>query len=111
MKKRLIFFLLGFIIITRSFAQSANNHSLLQVKTANGILEGTNESGINVFRGVPYAIPPVGELRWREPQPVKNWSGIRKADKFGPQAMQLPIFGDMNFRRSEERRVGKECRL
>ena len=37
-------------------------------------------------------------LRWREPQPVQNWSGVRKADKFGPRAMQLPVFGDMNFR-------------
>ena len=42
--------------------------------------------------------PPVGEFRWREPQPVKNWSGVRKADKFGPRAMQLNVFGDMNFR-------------
>lgn len=69
-----------------------------KVKTANGILEGTNESGLNVFRGVPFAQPPVGEFRWREPQSVKNWTGVRKADKFGPRAMQLPIFGDMSFR-------------
>ena len=62
------------------------------------MLEGTNESGIRVFRGVPFAAPPVGEFSWREPQPVQNWDGVRKADKFGPRAMQLPIFGDMNFR-------------
>src|SRR5438045_588612 len=68
------------------------------VKTPNGILDGTNESGIKIFKGVPFAAPPVGNLRWREPQPVQNWNGVRKADKFGPRAMQLPIFGDMNFR-------------
>ncbi|SDM20006.1 para-nitrobenzyl esterase [Catalinimonas alkaloidigena] len=76
-------------------SQSAMN---LQVKTANGMLEGVENSGIREFKGVPFAAPPVGDLRWREPQPVKNWEGVRKADHFGPRAMQLPIFGDMNFR-------------
>ncbi len=69
-----------------------------QVKTANGMLEGTNSSGINIFKGVPFAAPPVGNLRWREPQPVKSWTGVRKANKFGPRAMQLPLFSDMVFR-------------
>jgi len=69
-----------------------------RVKIANGELEGVNESGIKTFKGVPFAAPPVGNLRWREPQPVVNWNGVRKADKFGPRAMQLPVFGDMNFR-------------
>jgi para-nitrobenzyl esterase len=98
MKKQPVLFLLSLIIITNTIAQTGNEKSLPQVKTANGILEGTSESGINVFRGVPYAAPPVNDFRWREPQQVKNWSGVRKADKFGPKAMQLPIFGDMNFR-------------
>src|SRR6476646_6065114 len=69
-----------------------------RAKTENGVLEGVDESGIKTFKGVPFAAPPVGALRWKEPQPVQNWSGVRKADKFGPRAMQLPIFGDMNFR-------------
>lgn len=70
-----------------------------RVKTANGTVEGvTEKSGIRSFKGVPFAQPPVGELRWKEPRPVKNWQGVRKADKFGPRAMQRAIFGDMNFR-------------
>ena len=69
-----------------------------RVKIANGELEGVNESGIKTFKGVPFAAPPVDKFRWREPQPVQNWSGVRKADKFGPRAMQLPVFGDMSFR-------------
>ena len=70
-----------------------------RVKTANGVVEGVAEkSGIRSFKGIPFAAPPVGDLRWKEPQPVKNWTGVRKADKFGPRAMQRPIFGDMNFR-------------
>ena len=69
-----------------------------RIKVNNGTLEGINESGIFSFKGIPYAQPPVGNLRWKEPMPAKNWDGIRKADKFGPRAMQLPLFGDMNFR-------------
>jgi para-nitrobenzyl esterase len=71
-----------------------------RVKTANGILEGTDDptTGIRSFKGIPYAAPPIGDLRWRAPQAVKNWQGVRKAVKFGPRAMQPPIFGDMVFR-------------
>ncbi|WP_128548496.1 carboxylesterase/lipase family protein [Larkinella soli] len=80
-------------------AQTVVAQNAPRVKTTNGTLEGIQEpSGIRSFKGVPFAQPPVGDLRWREPQPVKNWTGVRKADKFGPRAMQRPIFGDMNFR-------------
>src|SRR5581483_9543648 len=61
-----------------------------RVKTANGVLESTAspKDGVRSFKGVPFAAPPVGDLRWREPQPVKNWTGVRNADKFGPACMQ-----------------------
>lgn len=72
-----------------------------QAKTACGVLEGTYESGIKVFKGVPFAQPPVGELRWKAPQPVKPWTGVRKAKHFGPNPMQQNLFGDMNFGTSE----------
>ena len=88
--------LLIMLPVSGIFAQMNSNTP--QVKTANGILEGINESGIKIFKGVPFAAPPVGELRWKAPQPIKNWEGIRKADKFGPRPMQLPIYSDMNFR-------------
>src|SRR3954447_4452212 len=61
-----------------------------RVKTANGILEsaGAPNKGVRSFKGIPFGQPPVGDLRWREPQPVKNWSSARKADQFGPRCMQ-----------------------
>ncbi len=61
-----------------------------RVKTANGLLEATTPAGADVrsFKGIPFAQPPVGNLRWREPQPVKNWTGARNADHFGPRCMQ-----------------------
>jgi para-nitrobenzyl esterase len=69
------------------------------VQTASGVVEGVREkSGIRAFRGIPFAAPPVGDRRWKPPQPVKDWEGTRRTDRFGPRAMQRPIFGDMNFR-------------
>src|SRR5580658_8730580 len=61
-----------------------------RVTTANGILESTStpKDGVRSFKGIPFAQPPVGDLRWREPQPVKNWTGARNADQFGPRCMQ-----------------------
>jgi len=89
---------LSLTALTASVAIAQLNGEAPRVKIANGELEGVNESGIKTFKGVPFAAPPVDKLRFREPQPVQNWSGIRKADKFGPRAMQLPVFGDMSFR-------------
>lgn len=80
------------------FAQPAAG-SGLQVTTVNGIVQGTLEkSGVRSFKGIPYAAPPVGVLRWKAPQPVASWTGVRACDHFGPRAMQPPIYSDMVFR-------------
>lgn len=55
---------------------------------ASGKLEGEERDGLMVFKGVPYAAPPVGELRWHPPQPLAPWSGVRQAKSFGPMAPQ-----------------------
>jgi para-nitrobenzyl esterase len=54
------------------------------VKTRSGLVEGVVEDGLGVYRGIPFAAPPVGELRWRPPAPAAGWSGVRKAEAFGP---------------------------
>jgi para-nitrobenzyl esterase len=71
-----------------------------RVKTAAGTLEGTGpqSSGVREFKGVPFAQPPTGDLRWKEPQPVQTWTGVRQATQFGPRCMQQALFGDMGFR-------------
>jgi para-nitrobenzyl esterase len=71
-----------------------------RVKTAAGNVEGTGPqpSGVREFKGVPFAAPPIGNLRFAPPQPVQPWTGIKPAAQFGPRCMQLPLFGDMNFR-------------
>lgn len=77
----------------------------LQVQTKYGILEGFEENGVKKFLGVPFAQAPIGELRWKAPQPVQQWEGVRDAKQFGNDPMQPDIFGDMSFRgpaRSED---------
>lgn len=55
-------------------------------------IAGSN-AAVRVFRGIPYAAPPVGKLRWRAPQPATHWDGVRKADEFGAMCMQPPFRG------------------
>lgn len=66
-------------------------------------MEGSKPSPsslVRVFKGIPYAAPPVGELRWKEPQPPVSWTGIRQAVEFGPRCMQAHIWDDIVFRDS-----------
>jgi len=53
-----------------------------------GLLQGTAEDGLSVYRGIPFAAPPVGDLRWKAPQPAAKWTGVRVADKFAPAPFQ-----------------------
>lgn len=59
-----------------------------QVKTDGGLLQGTIEGGLTVFRGIPFAAPPVGDLRWRAPQPAAKWEGVLEVNKFAPGPIQ-----------------------
>src|ERR1700761_1608051 len=58
------------------------------VATADGLLRGTTTAGTREFLGVPYAAPPVGNLRWRPPQPAARWRGVRAATSFAPHCPQ-----------------------
>jgi para-nitrobenzyl esterase len=58
------------------------------ILTESGLIEGRQEQSLTVFRGVPYAMPPVGDLRWREPRPPAPWAGVREADHFSPVCPQ-----------------------
>lgn len=58
------------------------------VQTKNGTVEGYNKDDISIFKGIPFAAPPIGELRWKAPQPVKNWTGVLKCDRFSASPIQ-----------------------
>ncbi|HJT73704.1 MAG TPA: carboxylesterase family protein, partial [Chitinophaga sp.] len=105
MKSLITLILLGQLTWTAALSQSADP---LVVKTVNGSLKGTLSptTGVKSFKGIPYAKPPVGDLRWKAPQPVESWAGVKAADHFGPRAMQKPVFGDMNFRSDG---MGEDC--
>ena len=70
------------------------------VKIDSGVLEGTvgTDPSVRVFKGVPFAAPPVGDLRWKAPQPVRAWTGVRKADEWGTHCMQGPMWGPLATR-------------
>jgi para-nitrobenzyl esterase len=88
------------LFITLAVGLSTAASGADRVKVTSGTLEGTGPqaSGVRAFKGIPFAEPPVGGLRWMPPQPVKKWQGIRQSTQFGARCMQQPVFGDMNFR-------------
>ena len=69
--------------------RSCTYRMLRKVLTENGWVEGipAADPRITAFKGIPFAAPPVGDLRWRAPQPAKNWEGVRKAYTFAPISM------------------------
>ncbi len=70
------------------FASSSFALQSAPIPTEYGLVQGVAEKDLTVFKGIPFAAPPVGELRWRAPQPAAKWTGVRAADKFGPDPYQ-----------------------
>ncbi len=91
-------------IATLLFATAMISTAADTVKTDAGMLEGTSAGvpGVRVFKGVPYAAPPVGELRWRSPQAVKPWTGVRSAREYGNRCIQTNPYPDMLFQSAAE---------
>lgn len=98
--KKLFFLFLSAIALNVEATAQANNAFAVQTTIANGIIEGNynTHSGIQTYFGVPFAKPPVGNLRWKAPQPLDKWQGVKQTKKFGPRPMQTIVFGDMNSR-------------
>ncbi len=75
---------IGFALLALSISQAV----AAPVQTDAGLLDGMHDGALSVYKGVPFAAPPVGDLRWREPRPVAHWAGVRHADTFSPVCMQ-----------------------
>lgn len=87
---RLIRRLFSVLLLASLPASAQEPHKPVRIET--GLLEGVpdTEHAVVAFEGIPYAAPPVGNLRWREPRPAAKWDGVRKADKFGAACPQPP---------------------
>ena len=88
-----------FVLPLGMHAVHAQQLRYVQLRTANGVLEGvvSPDGKVRTFKGIPYAAPPVGPLRWKAPQPAPSWTGVRRAVDYPPRCMQGRIFDDMVF--------------
>ena len=75
-----------------SIAQPANDSALV-VQTVEGPVRGVAQGGVQKFLGIPYALAPVGDLRWTAPQPVEHWTQARDASQYGPICAQITTLG------------------
>ena len=81
---------LGFI----STALAQNDMTSTRVRVAGGLIEGRSDQSVIAFKGIPFAAPSIGANRWRAPQPVVAWKGVRQAIDYGADCMQVPFPGD-----------------
>lgn len=103
------FLYLGLFVFSYTVALAQGRDSFpVQTKIKNGTIEGLydTKSGIQKYFGIPYAKPPIEELRWKAPQPIDNWSGVKETKEFGPRPVQKLIWGDMNSRSNG---VSEDC--
>ena len=88
---------------------AVNPASADPVRVDGGLIDGTElASGVTGWFGVPFAAPPVRELRWRAPQPVKSWSGTFHADRFAPMCLQAQRSRTMNHYFGHEA-ISEDC--
>lgn len=88
--------LFGIALMTMPLTACAQDAAAdpLVVAVENGALRGNVEDGVLSFKGIPFAAPPVGDLRWRAPQPAADWDGVREATAYQADCMQLPFPSD-----------------
>src|SRR5258705_5078035 len=78
-------------VVTLLAAATAASAAITEpAKTDGGFVSGAagNDAAVRVFKGIPFAAPPVGPLRWKAPQPAVKWDGVKTAVAFGPRCMQ-----------------------
>ena len=105
MRKSLILLSLALVLLTPPFILSASEN----VRIDAGLISGSvAQDGIRSYKGIPFAAPPVGDLRWKPPQPVKSWDGVRKAEEYGPDCPQAPYASGSLFY-SPPRAQSEDC--
>src|ERR1700745_275 len=84
--RKLLYFLPFALILTQTVSAAISDPVRLDSGLVSGVAPGVpdNSAGVRTFKGIPFAAPPVGDLRWKAPQPAAHWDGVRRADQFGP---------------------------
>lgn len=101
-------FLIALFCVMSLCMEAQDNSFPVQLSIQNGKIEGNydTKTGIQKYFGIPFAKPPVGNLRWKAPQPLDNWIGVKQTKKFAARPMQKLIWGDMNSRSNG---VSEDC--
>lgn len=96
------------LVVSSMLLSSDESHAAVAIRIDGGTIEDVtaDASGIRVFKGIPYAAPPIGELRWRKPESVKTWEGPRKVEEWGPRCMQSNRLGDID---PLNKRMDEDC--
>jgi para-nitrobenzyl esterase len=76
------------LIVNLAVASTVLAQTPTPVRTQAGLVQGEIENSVTVYKGIPFAAPPLGDLRWRAPQPPLAWTGVRTANKFAPSCLQ-----------------------
>jgi para-nitrobenzyl esterase len=107
MRISLTFLLACCVVISCKTAQK-NTSPNARVTTENGVLEGiyAPDTNLKMYYGIPYAQPPIGDLRWKAPKPATNWTGTRDAKTFGDRPMQERLWDDLIYR---SQKISEDC--
>lgn len=99
MKNTVLLLVITMMLPSQLSAQKGNSFTV-QAKVEQGVVEGLydTKTGLQYYFGIPFAKPPVADLRWKAPQPPDNWKGVLSTKDFGPRPVQGIVFGDMNSR-------------
>lgn len=92
--RRTLAFLTCFTLAALTLQGCSKAPSSTTAKVTGGTVQGSESGKIIAFKGIPYAAPPVGDYRWRSPQPVPKWQGIKQVDHYAPDCMQKPFVDD-----------------
>lgn len=104
MLRNLILLAIGLVFAFSGPALTAND----TVRVEGGLISGSVVDGVRSYKGIPFAAPPVGELRWKAPQPVAEWEGVRECNDFGPDCPQAP-YPQSSLYYSAPRKQGEDC--
>src|SRR5215475_9858277 len=104
MLRNLILLAIGLVFALSGSALTAND----TVRVEGGLISGSVVDGVRSYKGIPFAAPPVGELRWKAPRPVGAWEGVRECDAFGPDCPQAP-YSESSIYYSPPRKQSEDC--